>query len=1018
MGKAAILVAAPEGDAPRLAGQLVEWGWTVSAAVSSLRDAVEAATRSAPDLALIDLGLDDGAGVEAAEALAGFGVAFVYIASDADGAQLRRARQTAPYGFLSKPLDETQVRLNVGAALAMCERERQAAEVAPPVPSKAVADGAVAAALGSQGDARAGVGAQAATQFASWMRMVTDAIDVVSDAIAVVGFAADGRPHPLVYNQSMQALIGPPRPDMEWQDIAERHGIYHADRVTPYTGEGFLVSRALGGKSDTDMRMFVRNEQHPDGADIVASAGPLRDAGGGIVGCVVVARDVTALRQSEERLRQSNEALQRQLRLMDVVVETMGDGLIVADENEKYLIRNASALTLAGDYVPTTTFEDVPQAYGLFHLDLETPLRADEVPLTRAVRFGESTDDVEMFIRPPGSLTGRYVSVSGRPLRDEAGAPSGGVIVMHDVTERVNRERRLRETVDELEYQSELLRTVFQNIDAGLVVVDEAGRYLMHNAAMERMTGAAGDAWRLDPEAGEPALRLPDGTLVPAPEHPLARVVRGIPTEGAEMLLTTSRRPEGVRVRVSAIPLRDERGTDRGGVAVYSDVTAARRSEDALRRAAERYRGQSRMMESVVDSMGDAVLLSDAKGVIVHRNAAAERLIGAGVVRNGKQSWAEQFRIFSVDRMTPLAPDELPMARALRGEDVRGLELFVNNDRIPEGLYVNVNASPLFGADGALEGSVLVFRDVTARHMAYQALSEAFAEGRLEMLDTLLHNVGNAVNSVATGVSTVRDQLRNVRLERRLSALASALEEHADDPAAYLESDPQGRQALPFLSALAGEFEQRSADLLRVVERVDDRVQHIVDIIRTQRSFGPGRAPRKQVVLRRSVDAAVKVQHDSIVKRGIVVAVDCSRAPHQIWVEDSRFQQVLVNLVKNAVEAIDELAQSDATEEPRSAPRIGIDAYTEGEYLVVDVTDTGIGIPAERFRAIFGLGFSTKPRGTGLGLHSSANFAIAAGGNIEPLSDGVGKGATMRVRLRLAWLLQKSRPAGVSRPGS
>ena len=70
----------------------------------------------------------------------------------------------------------------------------------------------------------------------------------------------------------------------------------------------------------------------------------------------------------------------------------------------------------------------------------------------------------------------------------------------------------------------------------------------------------------------------------------------------------------------------------------------------------------------------------------------------------------------------------------------------------------------------------------------------------------------------------------------------------------------------------------------------------------------------------------------------------------------------------------------------------------------MDVIDNGIGIGPEQFKLLFAPGFTSKADGSGLGLHASANFAIAAGGGIRPFSEGIGKGTTMRVRLRLSSL--------------
>ena len=106
---------------------------------------------------------------------------------------------------------------------------------------------------------------------------------------------------------------------------------------------------------------------------------------------------------------------------------------------------------------------------------------------------------------------------------------------------------------------------------------------------------------------------------------------------------------------------------------------------------------------------------------------------------------------------------------------------------------------------------------------------------------------------------------------------------------------------------------------------------------------------------------------------------------------------MLVNLCKNSIEAIDELIRSGVL---NKTPRIEIKAYTSGDFLYLDVTDNGIGIEKKNYKLIFTAGYTTKKSGTGLGLHSSANFVIGSGGKIYSLSEGIGKGTTMRIMLR------------------
>ena len=71
----------------------------------------------------------------------------------------------------------------------------------------------------------------------------------------------------------------------------------------------------------------------------------------------------------------------------------------------------------------------------------------------------------------------------------------------------------------------------------------------------------------------------------------------------------------------------------------------------------------------------------------------------------------------------------------------------------------------------------------------------------------------------------------------------------------------------------------------------------------------------------------------------------------------------------------------------------------ENEKLVIEVTDSGLGIDPANASSLFSSGFTTKPNGHGFGLHFCANTISAMGGSLTARSDGVGKGATFRIEL-------------------
>ena len=142
---------------------------------------------------------------------------------------------------------------------------------------------------------------------------------------------------------------------------------------------------------------------------------------------------------------------------------------------------------------------------------------------------------------------------------------------------------------------------------------------------------------------------------------------------------------------------------------------------------------------------------------------------------------------------TALDYTDLPVVRsAFKGEKVTEEDYLLIKNGYKDGIIIRINARPLVGLDGSTRGGVSVFRDVTDARRAEEALAEAFAQGKIEIIDTILHNIGNAVNTVATGIDTICLYLRDRTLRERLQSLVDALEEHRENWVDYIENDPAG----------------------------------------------------------------------------------------------------------------------------------------------------------------------------------------------------------------------------------
>ena len=135
------------------------------------------------------------------------------------------------------------------------------------------------------------------------------------------------------------------------------------------------------------------------------------------------------------------------------------------------------------------------------------------------------------------------------------------------------------------------------------------------------------------------------------------------------------------------------------------------------------------------------------------------------------------------------------------------------------------------------------------------------------------------------------------------------------------------------------------------------------------------------------------MMEDSLTKRSIEIVKNFSEQP-LVKMEQTKLIQIVINLIKNAYEAMDHL-------EKEQRKLIITSFFEKGppDYVVLSIKDFGIGLTPEEKEKIFQFGYTTKTRGSGFGLHTCANYLIANNGSITAISEGRGKGAEFLIRL-------------------
>lgn len=295
-------------------------------------------------------------------------------------------------------------------------------------------------------------------------------------------------------------------------------------------------------------------------------------------------------------------------------------------------------------------------------------------------------------------------------------------------------------------------------------------------------------------------------------------------------------------------------------------------------------------------------------------------------------------------------------------------------------------------------GVVINFHDITERRRAEAALETLNKQlldtsrqaGMAEVATSVLHNVGNVLNSVNVSATLLADQVRDSKADR-VGKLRDLLRANESDLEAFVRSE-RGRLLPGFLDKLANELAAEQKEMLGEVDLLRKNVEHIKEIVAMQQNYAQVSGMVETIRVSELVEDAVRMNSASFARDDVKLVRDFRASP-VITIDKHKVLQILVNLIRNAKQACDDSGQPD--------PQITIQ-ITDGEgHVQVAVIDNGIGVTAGNLTRIFAHGFTTKSGGHGFGLHNGALAAQELDGSLTVRSDGPGKGATFTLELPL-----------------
>jgi two-component system cell cycle sensor histidine kinase/response regulator CckA len=413
----------------------------------------------------------------------------------------------------------------------------------------------------------------------------------------------------------------------------------------------------------------------------------------------------------------------------------------------------------------------------------------------------------------------------------------------------------------------------------------------------------------------------------------------------------------------SALPQCDRDGRIVRWFGTCTDIDDHRQAQDALHRERE-------FLRAVLENVADGIVACDAAGDITLLNRAARELAGPADEPCPLGEWARRFAAYRPDGTSPLPAAEQPLARALRGEEVADAELvLVARGGRPRTLVAS--GQPLADARGERLGAVVALHDITER----RRLERQYLQSqKMEAVGRLAGGVAHDFNNLLTVI--------NGYAELMLSTLPASAPAH-----------------------------EMAAEVRRAGERAAALTRQLL-------AFS-----RQQVLTPQALDLnAVVTDMGKILRRVIGADIDLATALQPgLWpvkADPGQLEQVLLNLAVNARDAMPRGGRLTLhTENVDLAEGDARAAAGPGRYVLLTVSDTGIGMTAEVKGRIFEPFFTTKApgKGTGLGLATVYGIVQQSGGHVEVDSEP-NRGSTFRVYLPVTAEAVRAKSDPDSRP--
>ncbi len=698
---------------------------------------------------------------------------------------------------------------------------------------------------------------------------------------------------------------------------------------------------------------------------------PVKDETSHVKGLVLSQLDVTEREQTDTKLAAERARLR-------AIIQNAPEAIIVGDEEGRIILANPVAESLYARPIPYG--EEIES-----HLDLSlcypngTPYEPRDLPLTRSALDGETFKNLGMLVIWPDGQQ-RDLLVNTAPIRDTEGQIVGAVGIFQDITERKNVEKVVRQYAERLEVLHQLDKAILAAQSAEEIA--EVAMFHLSNllpcqrANVELFDFERGETSALAIYVQDEGIKS-DDHISPLPwvhpteilqqgepyviedirQLPLSPVTRALESQGVLSSISVPLLMRGNLLGVLNLGLEETGGLTHNDLALVKDLAdqlAIGLQQAGLRERIEQYtqsleervaartaqlRASEERFRTIFEQAAIGIMLVDVEGRLLATNPAIQEMLGYSEDELRGRPHTELFHPDDDQNETWLGDDLKSQKRDYKTVEKRYRR---KDDQV---VWARLVASLVQDAEGTPEYAIVMVEDITEQKKAQKAMIQSermIVMGQLSA--SLAHEINNPLQTVIGCLGLARETFT----------------------------------------------EASDEEVVQYVELAHEELQRATRIVARLRNLGQpmDSEDRQPTNVNDLVERVLKLSRKKCKNNHIEVEKDLAQDLPEVIAIPDRLQQVLLNLVLNAVDVMSE----DGHLQIKTA------YDDQDDDLCITFRDDGPGIPPDVKPHIFEPFYSTKSEGMGLGLFVSHNIVKQLQGRIEVESQ-VGKGAKFTVRL-------------------